>query len=487
MFSRIERSLLAKIEAGSHPSKLKTPFLKQFEITARQFNSVHIQLKGRINSLKARYPQLICEHNERISRLKHTIKKLERHKKKRELLHQKKRRLHRLTAKAARLKQEVSRGKLPLCFGSRKLFRAQFALEKNGFESHHEWKQAWQQARASQFFLVGSKDETASNQSCQATLGKDGSLNLKLRLPNRLAKQHGKYLTLSGITFAYGHNQILDSLEKGRAISYRFHRDRKGWRIFAMTAREDPHHITKQDRGAIGVDINANHIALVETDRFGNPIFKKTLPFNTYGKRKEQNLAMIGDLSAAIVSWAKEVKKPLVIEELNFQKKKGRLKESGSSKYARMLSSFTYTNLFHHLHSRASRHGVELITVNPAYTSVIGRVKFAKRYGLSTHHAASLTIARRQYRFSEQPPLSAVIPDGKGDYVTLSLPVRNRGKHVWSFWGRSIKKISAALAEHFRAMKNRSKDPHPADPCDRKLPNLVGAIPTCESLATLLG
>jgi hypothetical protein len=33
--------------------------------------------------------------------------------------------------------------------------------------------------------------------------------------------------------------------------------------------------------------------------------------------------------------------------------------------------------------------------VNPAYTSVIGRNKFSCRYGLSSHSAAALVIARR--------------------------------------------------------------------------------------------
>ena len=487
LFAGVERCLFAKLEAGASPGKLKTPFLKQFDITARQFNSVRIQLQGRINSLKQRRPQLVRELEERISSLKQTIKKLEKHKQKRAfLLHQKKRRLHRFIQKANQLKNDISNNKIRLCFGSKKLFRSQFSLEENGFSSHLEWKETWKKKRATHFFVVGSKDETASNQSCQATLESDGSLTLKLRLPNAL-KEHGKYLLLKEVKFAYGHQEILKSLEQGRAISYCFKKDRKGWLVFAMTQREDPELVTKKELGAIGIDVNANHIALVETDRFGNPITKKTLPLNTYGKSSEQCLALIGDVCAHIVLLAKKTKKPLVFEALNFQKKKGSLKEGHSKKQVRMLSSFTYTAFFRHLHSRAARHGVKIFTVNPAYTSVIGRVKFAKRYGLSIHHAASLTIARRLFRFSEQPPLSADIPDGKGDHVTLSLPVRNRGKHVWSVWRRLIKKIKAALAEHFRAKKTRSKDPPPADLCDRSLPKVVGAIPARESLATLLG
>jgi len=109
-----------------------------------------------------------------------------------------------------------------------------------------------------------------------------------------------------------------------------------------------------------------------------------------------------------------------------------------------MLSSFVYSKFRDFLESRASRHGIRVYKVNPAFTSVIGRVKYASRYGLTVHHAAALVIARRLCRFSERTPQVAkdeiIIPDNKGGHVTFSLPVRNRGKHVWSFWlrGKSL-------------------------------------------------
>ena len=39
--------------------------------------------------------------------------------------------------------------------------------------------------------------------------------------------------------------------------------------------------------------------------------------------------------------------------------------------------------------------GVEINQVNPAFSSVVGRVKFMERYGLSVHQAAALVLARR--------------------------------------------------------------------------------------------
>lgn len=92
------------------------------------------------------------------------------------------------------------------------------------------------------------------------------------------------------------------------------------------------------------------------------------------------------------------------MEKLDFKQIKATLREKGTS-YARMLSSFAYSSILTHLKSRAQKQGIALKEINPAYTSIIGRVKFCKRYGLSIHHAAALVIARRFFRFSEQPPL----------------------------------------------------------------------------------
>lgn len=75
---------------------------------------------------------------------------------------------------------------MALCFGSRKLFRAQFALARNVFGNHHEWLDAWRTARSSQFYLVGSRDEAGGNQSCTATLAENGTFTLRLRLPGAL-------------------------------------------------------------------------------------------------------------------------------------------------------------------------------------------------------------------------------------------------------------------------------------------------------------
>jgi hypothetical protein len=90
------------------------------------------------------------------------------------------------------------------------------------------------------------------------------------------------------------------------------------------------------------------------------------------------------------------------------------------------------------LASACLRGGVAHRRVNPAYTSIIGRVTFARRYGLSVHDAASSTIARRAMGCSERLPRSndgtVTVPTNGSVHVTLDLPARNGSRHVWAEW-----------------------------------------------------
>ncbi len=197
-----------------------------------------------------------------------------------------------------------------------------------------------QDARSDEFFALGSRDETSGCQLCVASVADDGALTLRLRMPDCLARQHGKYLTIRGVRFAYGHEQMLAALDSnddysryrrehgekaarasglGQAISYRFKRDEKGWRVFATTEMMDVPVVTERSRGAVGVDLNADRLAVVETDTSGNPVHSFSVPLVTYGKSAHQAEAIIGGAVASVVEYACDVGKPIVIEKLDFR------------------------------------------------------------------------------------------------------------------------------------------------------------------------
>ena len=270
-------------------------------------------------------------------------------------------------------------------------------------------------------------------------------------------------------TFAYDHREYYTyaatvakarATELGQAISYRFKRDGKGWRVFVSTEPMDVPVVTDQRRGAIGVDLNADHLAVAETDASGNCINAWRVPLVTYGKSQRQAEALIGDAVATVVQYAREVGKPIVIEKLDFRQKKAVL-EGESRRYSRMLSSFSYGKVKAYFISRGYRQGVEVHQVNPAYSSVIGRVKFMERYGLTVHQAAALVLARRLLGCSERIPRRWVCPVGNGVHVAFTVPARKRVKHVWTHWGAISGQLRPALAAQHRLGKRRRR-PNPA-------------------------
>ena len=479
LYGRVERKLFADVAAGRSAGSLKSVYLQRYGIPARMFNAVRVSLEGKVASVRESQRLQHDSLRRRVARAERQVSDAAE-RGRLDQVHQKKRRLANLRHRLAALEADIAEGRVRLCFGSKRLWRKQHHLEVNGYASHHEWLRDWRDARSDEFFVLGSRDETAGCQLCVAAVADDGRLTLRLRLPDCLVNQHGKYLFIQGVRFAYGHEQVLAALgsnadyaayrrqhgereargtELGQAISYRFKRDDKGWRVFVSTEMMDVPVVTDRRRGAVGVDLNADHLAVAETDASGNCINAWRVPLVTYGKNTHQTEALIGDAVASVVEYGRVAGKPIVIEKLDFRQKKAVL-EGESRKYSRMLSSFSYGKVKAYLISRGYREGVEVHQVNPAFSSVIGRVKFMERYGLSVHQAAALVLARRLLGCSERIPRRRVCPVGNGVHVAFTVPARKRVKHVWTYWGAISGQLRPALAAQHRLGRRRRR-PNP--------------------------
>ena len=474
LYGRVQRKLFARVAAGRSAVSLKNEYLGRYGIPARMFNGVRVSLEGKVASVKEQQKLRLDGLGRRITLAQRQIADAAQRGRWGQV-HQKRRRSSALQSKRTGLQDDVEAGRVRLCFGSKRLWRKQYNLAENGYANHKEWLTDWKDARSDEFFVLGSRDETAGCQLCVASVADDGSLTLRLRLPDCLAEQHGKHLVIRGVRFAYGHEQLLAALDRnaeyaryrrehgekaarasglGQAISYRFKRDGKGWRVFATTGMMDVPVVTDKGRGAIGVDFNADHLAVTEADGSGNHVHAFSVPLVTYGKSRHQAEGIIGDAVASVVAYARDSGKPIVIEQLDFRQKKAAL-EGESRRYSRMLSSFSYGKIKACFISRGYREGVAVHQVNPAFSSMIGRVKFMERYGLSVHQAAALVLARRLLGCSERIPRRRVAPVGNGVQVAFTVPARKRVKHVWTYWGAVWGQLRPALAAQHRLGKRR--------------------------------
>ena len=95
-----------------------------------------------------------------------------------------------------------------------------------------------------------------------------------------------------------------------------------------------------------------------------------------------------------------------------------------------MLSGWGYSEFFKQLSSILANRGIQLKTVNPAYTSLIGLVKYVRQYGISSGVAAAFCIARRGMYLKEKMPSS----------IKAKLSVKD-GMHSWNYWNKLNKKI----------------------------------------------
>ena len=479
LYGKVQRKLFAAVAAGESAVSQKSAYIEKHGIPARLFNAVRITLDGKVSAVRESQLVQLDSLRRRIARAEKQVVKAEQLCRWRQV-HGKRRRLANLKFRLSGLEADLAAGRVRLCFGSKKLWRKQYDLKANGYASHEAWLEEWRAARSDEFFVLGSRDETAGCQLCVASVNDDGTLTLRLRMPDGLAGLHGKYLVVPSVRFASGHDVVLAALgsnteyavyrrehgEKqarstmlGQAISYRFKRDAKGWRVFATTELPEVAVTTDRRRGAIGVDLNADHLAVSETDASGNYVKAWRVPLVTYGKRHHQAEALIGDAVASVVEYARGVGKPLVVEKLDFRQKKAVL-EGESRRYSRMLTSFAYGKIKAYFLSRGYREGVEIIEVNPAYSSVVGRVKFMERYGLTVHQAAALALARRLLGCSERIPSRWVCPVGSGVHVAFTVPVRKRVKHVWTYWGAIAGQLRPALAAQHRLGRRRRR-PNP--------------------------
>ncbi len=196
LYGKVERTLFAAMARGIVPESLKAEYLVRFGLTARQFNAVCRNLKGKVASIKERRKGLIQEARARVGKAEEQLRKLERKQRKaktaaerkalKQPIHEKKRRIDKLRHRLDRLEKDHANETVRLCFGGKRLFRAQFHLEENEYKSRDEWREAWRRARASQFFVLGSKDETAGCQGCVAQYLGEDRFAFRLRLPDAL-------------------------------------------------------------------------------------------------------------------------------------------------------------------------------------------------------------------------------------------------------------------------------------------------------------
>ena len=135
--------------------------------------------------------------------------------------------------------------------------------------------------------------------------------------------------------------------------------------------------ITKEN-GVIGIDINAKpfHLAIAEINKDGNLISYKRIKLghlNNFSKNRKEYEEWL--VAHKIINLAKEKNKAIVIENINNLPKGKR--GDGKKKLRKVLLRFSYERILNKIERLCLLNGIEIIKVNPSYTSIYGKLKYS--------------------------------------------------------------------------------------------------------------
>ena len=160
-----------------------------------------------------------------------------------------------------------------------------------------------------------------------------------------------------------------------------------------------------KEYGVIAIDTNASplHLALAEVSSDGNLLSYQTISlheFMSYSKNRRNYEEWL--LAHRIVEIAKEKGKAIAIE--NLKKVNRGYRGDGKAKLRKRLHYWNFKSLLSKIERTARLNGVEVIKVNPAFTSVIGSLKYSPQLGIDKDIAGAYVIGRRALGFKEKIP-----------------------------------------------------------------------------------
>ena len=291
-------------------------------------------------------------------------------------------RLNTKKQKLKNLKNEIETGKYKVCFGTKKL------LQKDYKE--------FVKKRDSEIYFLGRAGEKSCNNNFQVEYSsKTNQFYFRIR----------KEIDLENDKFVYGkfnfnnknHTNLLKYLlrTKESALTYRIKvKDNK---VLLQIIYNFEHNkdlcVTRNNYGVVGVDFNKGFVSVSETDKYGNLI--NTFNIDYQYSKGNQTTNDFQVIATRLKDYCLNTGKDLVIEKLDFTKKKDNLISKRGKKYNEMLSTLAYSKFDSIVTSKCAKNRIFLHKVNPAWTSWIAKQKYCPKMKLNIHSGASYVIARR--------------------------------------------------------------------------------------------
>jgi hypothetical protein len=322
-------------------------------------------------------------------------------------------RLQHLEAELAEVADRLAAGRVSVCRGGRQLAKQRHTLDDAKL-TEAQWRARW---RAERLFLVADGDsEFPLGNGTIVVHPERRWCEIKLPVPlTRLANRpRGRYRLACPVSFAHRGDEWAAQAASG-AVRYdvTFDPAKGRWYLAASWRLQAVQMPSLQDlrlHRALGVDLNADHLACWVLDASGNPVgVPHTIPLRLDGQPASTRDGRLRDTISAILRLATESGcRSIVVEDLNFadvrqigREALGRGRRGKS--FRRTIAGIPTRRLRVLLVGMAANHELWVVAVDPGWTSKWGRRYWQVPLNQSTkpaitvtgHHAAALMIGRR--------------------------------------------------------------------------------------------
>lgn len=405
-YAKAVRETFYAIRSGDFNKAQHSPYLQhKHGVVKRTAGSIILDAQGRLNALRELKKYERKQLESKITHLENVIipKLVEQRNRNSRILNMggfvslvkqqnlrlkivaKKARLNQLKQKLNNLGYQLDSGRLKLCFGTKRLMKR-----------NHE---TFVEQRDGQMVFIGAKYDTACNQNLQLMYNKQ---NNQFRV--RLRKDFGGYKPAKGtdryvcgqVYFRHNKEHLVSILEsKYSPLSYRI--INKNGRYYLYCTFEihvsDKDYITHSHQGVIGLDFNKGFITLSETNQYGHLIRAQRLSYHFKSGNKTKT--GLQNIANHIIRLACQTGKDICVENLDFKTRKSKTETRQGKKYNEMIHSLAYRQFSDIIESITYRNKVNLIKVNPAWTSWLAERIYCPTMKLNIHVGASYVIARR--------------------------------------------------------------------------------------------
>ncbi len=294
----------------------------------------------------------------------------------------------------------------PVVFGGRRLFEKLCKNHLTG-KLREKLKKQWREQRQGTLVSIGSKSDKGNRLTRFEDL--NGQLHLRITTRNREfiyarvlrepSNNKDKWFTFMAM--------LLESWQTQSYFPYTVELKLRNGEVYGSVSFEIPTPKVKytKEKGVIAIDINASpiHLAIAEVSKTGELLSYQTISLHhLIGPSQNTKDHQEWILAHKIVDIAIEKCKAIAIE--NLKKLKKGVRGDGKAELRKRLHQWNAKKFLQKLKRVAMLKGVEVVEVHPAYTSIIGMLKYAPQLNIDKDVAGAYVIGRRALGFKEDTP-----------------------------------------------------------------------------------